>query len=90
MQQAVTRALGNVWGIIYVSILFAVLHVGYQSLSDVLFVFGVALFFGLVKAHTGSIVGVTLAHGMTNILLFLTLPLGWNHFDLLAFYLSGR
>ena len=89
MQQAVTRALGSVWGVVYVAIIFAVLHVGYQSLFDVVFVFGVALFFGLVKARTGSLVGVTLAHGMTNILLFLTLPLGMNHFDLVASYLYG-
>jgi membrane protease YdiL (CAAX protease family) len=89
MQQAVTRALGVWWGIIYVAMLFAVLHVGYQSLSDVIFVFVVAIFFGIVKAHTGSILGVTLAHGLTNILLFLTMPLGVNHFDILASYLSG-
>jgi membrane protease YdiL (CAAX protease family) len=87
MQQSVTRALGKVWGILYVATLFAVLHVGYQSLPDVIFVFGVALFFGLVKAHTGSILGVTLAHGLTNILLFLTLPLGVNHFDIIAYLL---
>ncbi len=89
MQQAVTKVLGIWWGIIYVAMLFAVLHVGYQSLSDVIFVFIVALFFGIVKAHTGSILGVTLAHGLTNILLFLTMPLGVNHFDILASYLSG-
>ena len=87
MQQSVSRALGRVWGIVYVATLFAVLHVGYQSLPDVIFVFGVALFFGLVKAHTGSILGVTLAHGLTNILLFLTMPLGVNPFDIIAYLL---
>jgi membrane protease YdiL (CAAX protease family) len=90
MQQAVTKALGVVWGVTYVAALFAVLHVGHLSLLDVAFVFVVALFFGAVKAHTGSIVGVTLAHGLTNILLFLTLPLGVNHFDLIFSYLRGR
>jgi membrane protease YdiL (CAAX protease family) len=90
MQQAVTKALGVVWGVTYVAALFAVLHVGHLSFLDVAFVFVVALFFGLVKAHTGSIVGVTLAHGLTNILLFLTLPLGVNHFDLIFSYLRGR
>jgi len=89
MQQAVTEALGQIWGIIYVAVLFAVLHVGYQSLLDVLFVFNVALFFGLARTVTGSIVGVSLAHGMTNILLFLTMPLGVNHFDLLAHLMCG-
>ena len=89
MQEAVTEALGQVWGIIYVAVLFAVLHVGYQSASDVLFVFNVAVFFGLARTVTGSIVGVSMAHGMTNILLFLTMPLGVNHFDLLARQLCG-
>ena len=89
MQQTVTEVLGRGWGIFYVAALFAVLHVGYHSLIDVVFVFGVAIFFGLTRAHTGSIVGVSLAHGMTNILLFLTMPLGMNHFDFIAYYLCG-
>ena len=90
MQQTAVEALGRGWGIVYVAALFAVLHVGYRSLTDVLFVFGVALFFGLVKSVTGSILGISLAHGMTNILLFLTIPLGLNYFDLIAPYLYGR
>ena len=90
MQQAATEALGSRWGILYVAILFAVLHVGYQSLADVLFVFGVALFFGLARAVSGSILGVSLAHGMTNVLLFLTIPLGVNYFDIIAHYLYGQ
>jgi membrane protease YdiL (CAAX protease family) len=90
MQQTAVEVLGRGGGIIYVAILFAVLHVGYGSLTDVLFVFGVALFFGLVKSVTGSILGVSLAHGITNILLFLTIPLGLNYFDLIARYLYGR
>lgn len=90
MQQTATETLGRGWGIFYVAALFAVLHVGYQSVIDVVFVFGVALFFGLTRAHTGSIVGVSLAHGMTNVLLFLTMPLGVNHFDIIASYLCRR
>ncbi|MGA9348528.1 MAG: CPBP family glutamic-type intramembrane protease [Anaerolineae bacterium] len=74
MQQAATEALGR-YGILYVAVLFAVLHVGYKSLLDVLFVFGVALFFGWVVARTSSILGVTLSHGLTNIVLFLVVPL---------------
>jgi membrane protease YdiL (CAAX protease family) len=89
MQEAATQVCGPVWGVLYVAALFAVLHVGYQSLPDVLFVFNVALFFGLAKTVTGSILGVSLAHGMTNILLFLTMPFGVNHFDLIAHHLYG-
>ena len=74
MQRAATEALGR-FGLLYVAVLFAVLHVGYKSLLDVLFVLGVALFFGWVVAKTGSILGVTLSHGLTNIMLFLVVPL---------------
>lgn len=73
MQQAAMEALGQ-FGLLYVAALFAVLHVGYKSLLDVVFVFGVALCFGFVVKGTGSIVGVTLAHGLTNIVLFLVAP----------------
>jgi len=62
------------WGIVYVSLLFAVLHAGFLSWLDIIFVFAVALFFGWVVKRTGSLLGVTLAHGITNILLFLILP----------------
>ena len=74
LQRTVTAAFGNWWGIIYVSLLFAVLHVGFLSLIDVVFVFAVALFFGWVVKKTGSLFGVTLAHGITNALLYLVVP----------------
>ena len=54
--------------------LFAIMHMGFHSVLDVLFVFGVAMFFGWVVKKTGSLLGVTLAHGLTNIMLFLVFP----------------
>jgi hypothetical protein len=74
MQRAATEALGR-FGLPYVAALFAVLHVGYLSVLDVVFVLIVGLFFGWVAARTHSIVGVTLSHGLTNIVLFLVMPL---------------
>ncbi len=74
LQRAATEVFGSWWGIIYVSLLFAVLHVGFLSWIDVIFVFAVALFFGWVVEKTGSLFGVTLAHGITNILLYLVVP----------------
>lgn len=62
------------WGLVYVSGVFAALHVGYQSWVDILFVFSVAMFFAVMVKMTGSIVGVTIAHGLTNIGLFLVFP----------------
>ncbi len=61
-------------GMLYVSGLFAILHMGFLSWLDVIFVFSVALFFSWVVKKTGSLLGVTLSHGITNIMLFLVVP----------------
>ena len=73
LQRTAMEVFGR-WGIIYVSLLFAVMHIGFLSLIDVTFVFAVALFFGWVVKKTGSLFGVTLAHGITNIILYLIAP----------------
>ena len=70
LQKTATDAFGT-WGIVYVSYIFAILHIGFLSWIDVIFVFGVALFFGWVVKKTGSLLGVILSHGITNILLFI-------------------
>lgn len=87
MQRTATETLGQGYGILYVSAIFAVLHAGHQSLTEVFFVFGVALFFGLARTVTGSILGISIAHGLTNIFLFLALPFGMNPFDIIASHL---
>lgn len=74
LQTAAVKSLGAWWGILYISLLFGVMHIGWQSALDVIFVTVVGLFFGWVVHRTGSILGVTLAHGLTNIVLFIVLP----------------
>lgn len=73
-------ALGTVghYALVYVAVLFAVLHLGYRSLWDLVFVFAVGMFFGVVVLRTGSLLGVTLSHGLTNITLYLIIPLLMN------------
>jgi membrane protease YdiL (CAAX protease family) len=73
MQSASTDLLGKV-AIPYVAIVFAALHVGYESAADVAFVFLVALFFGWVVAKTRSLLGVTLCHGIANVVLYVIVP----------------
>lgn len=73
LQRSAGVTLGR-WGMPYVAMLFAVLHLGYQSLVDVAFVLIVGLFFGWIVARTRSLLGVTLAHGLTNVMLFLIMP----------------
>lgn len=74
LQRTAGELFSSGQGIVYVSALFAILHMGYLSLIDVVFVFAVALFFGWIVKKTGSLLGVTLAHGLANIMLLLVVP----------------
>jgi len=75
LRSAADRALGSVASSLFGALVFAALHIGYRSLLDLLFVGLVALYFDQVVRRTGSIVGVTVAHGLTNIVLFVLIPL---------------
>ena len=72
--QKVSVEMFGGWGIVYVSFLFAVLHIGFLSWIDVIFVFAIALFFGWVVHKTRSLFGVVLCHGIINIVLFIIAP----------------
>jgi membrane protease YdiL (CAAX protease family) len=73
VQYAASVVLGR-WGLVFVAALFAVLHIGYRSGLDLAFVLAVGLFFAVVVERTRSILGVALAHAVTNIALFLIMP----------------
>lgn len=62
------------WAIPFVALLFGVLHIGYLSFLDVVFVSLVGLLFGYLVHWGQSIFGVTFAHGLTNVMLFLVMP----------------
>jgi len=74
LQTVATPVLKKGGALFYVALLFAILHLGYLSALDLLLVFGVGLLFGYLVRWGGSILGVTLAHGLTNITLFLIMP----------------
>ena len=80
LQTLALPALGR-WSLLYVSLLFGVLHVGYLSTFDVIFVSAVGLLFAYLVHWGRSILGVTLAHGLTNIMLFLIMPYVTQHPD---------
>jgi len=75
MLRAADDYLGKTHSLFYVSFIFAVLHIIHFSLLDVVFVFGVAVLFTFFVRRTGSLLGVTIAHGITNIMLYLVWPL---------------
>lgn len=65
---------GYLSGIMYGSALFSMLHIGHRSLINVGYVFAVALAYGTIARYTRSLAGVTIAHGVTNICLFVLFP----------------
>ena len=79
LQKTAVEAFGG-WGIVYISFIFAILHIGWiraespLAMLDIGFVFVVALFFGWIVKKTGSLLGVILSHGITNIVLFIIAP----------------
>ncbi len=73
MQRATFQSLGK-WNIVYVSFIFAIIHVIHVSFWDIVLVFVIALFFAWCVRKTGSLLGVILGHGITNGVLFLVAP----------------
>ena len=80
LQHAALEAFGW-WGIVYISLLFAVVHLIHYAdvgllrvLVDIAFVFAVALFFGWMVKRTGSLFGVSVSHGITNFVLYVVIP----------------
>jgi membrane protease YdiL (CAAX protease family) len=62
--------LGKTAGPIYVSLLFAALQITHLLFLEVVFSFLVGLFFCWVVQRTGSIWGVTVAHGLMHFILY--------------------
>jgi hypothetical protein len=67
--------LGDWASVLYVSLLFGVLQLGYRSALHVLLALVVNLFFGWVVLKTRTIYSVGMAHGLTNIVAFILAPL---------------
>ncbi|MCS7114988.1 MAG: CPBP family intramembrane glutamic endopeptidase [Nitrososphaerota archaeon] len=78
MQGTAVKALGWKAGLLGVSIIFALLHIGWFSALDLIFVFAVGLIFGYAVLKTGSLVGASLSHGLTNVGLFIVFPFLWK------------
>lgn len=73
-----TVFLGPARGLLGTCLLFGILHIGYHSLTDFVFVFLVAVYFSFVVRYTRSLLGVSMAHGSINTMLYIVLPLLWR------------
>jgi len=74
MQLNAMKVLRENAGMVCVAAVFASLHISWLSMFEVLFVFCVGLFYGFLALKTGSILGVSLSHGLINVYLFLVAP----------------
>lgn len=74
LQRNAEKVFGMGFGLLYASLLFTSLHIGWKSHLDWIFVFGVAMFYGYSFQKTRSLFGITLSHGLSNIFLFLIVP----------------
>lgn len=74
IQTVAVEVLGPWGGILYTAVGWSLLHIGWNSFGDVLYVFSIGLLWCWVRQRTQSILATTLAHGFANIYLFLVAP----------------
>lgn len=74
MQPGAVEIFGERVGLVGIAAVFAALHIGWLSMPDMVFVFSVGLFYGFITLQTGNIIGVSISHGLTNVVLFLVAP----------------
>src|SRR5439155_516395 len=68
------EGLGPRGGLLYVTAIFASLHVFFLNGVDLVFVFAVGLFYGTVVLVTRNLWGVILSHSLGNVILYLVAP----------------
>ncbi|MBS7605942.1 MAG: CPBP family intramembrane glutamic endopeptidase [Candidatus Bathyarchaeia archaeon] len=78
MQGIAVKVMGWKAGLLGVNTIFASLHIGWFSALDMIFVLLVGLIFGYIVLKTGSIIGASISHGLTNVALFIIVPLLWK------------
>src|SRR5881397_342186 len=68
------EGLGERAGLLYVTAIFASLHIFFLNGIDLVFVFAVGLFYGIVVLKTKNLWGVILSHSLGNVILYLVAP----------------
>lgn len=68
------QGLGEKRGLLYVTAIFASLHIFFLSGVDLAYVFGVGLFYGFAVLKTRNLWGVIVSHSLGNVVLYLIAP----------------
>ena len=74
IQKHSSDCLGTFYGIVFTTLIFMIMHTGWQSFLDIVFVGVVGAIYSVIVYRTGSIVGVSFSHAMVNISLFVISP----------------
>jgi len=75
LQTVMQERLGSIAGLMLTSIIFGLMHSGYRLPQELLYVTFAGVVFGLLFMLSKSLPIIALAHGVTNISLFLVAPL---------------
>jgi len=75
LQTVLEERLGSIAGLLLASVIFGFMHSGYQMPLELLYVSFAGVVFGLLFWLTKSLPIISLAHGVTNISLFLVVPM---------------
>jgi len=74
IQKHAIDAFNKWYGVLFTTLIFMIMHTGWESFLDVIFVGAVGFFFSLVVLKTGSLIGVSFSHAITNLSLFVLTP----------------
>ncbi len=74
MLRRAVELLGQNWGVLFVTLVFAAMHIFYRDLVDLVFVFCVGLFYAVVVLRTKSLWGAIMSHTLANVMLYLIAP----------------
>jgi uncharacterized protein len=85
LQTVLEERLGSIAGLLLASVIFGFMHSGYQMPLELLYVSFAGVIFGLLFWLTRSLPIISLAHGVTNISLFLIVPMD---IDNLVYFIS--
>lgn len=74
IQRNAENIMGKIWGVIFTSLLFVGFNISWNSSPDLIFIFGISICYGYIFQKTRSILGISISHGLCNVLLFIILP----------------
>lgn len=74
VQRDLTKAFGWKWGVALASLMFAVMHLTWRSVPEVVFVFFAGMLLGYLYYKTKSLVAPIMAHGIGNVMLVAVMP----------------